>query len=105
MRKRLVLLGISMLTFGALLLGAERSWKGVVSDSNCGAKRSTAGAASAKCVAKCVSGGAKYVLVSDGKVYQLDAQDKFADYAGKSVTVTGSEDGGTITVASVKAGE
>ena len=103
MRKILVLLGITMLTFAQLLLSADGSWTGVVSDSNCGAKHASASAASAKCVAKCVSGGAKYVLVSDGKVYQLDAQEKFADMGGKSVMVTGTEDGGTITVASVEA--
>jgi hypothetical protein len=43
------------------------------------------------------------VLVSDGKVYQLDAQDKFAEYAGKSVKVTGEMKGDTITVESVSA--
>jgi hypothetical protein len=52
-------------------------------------------------VEKCVSGGASYVLVSNGKVYQLDAQDKFKGLGGKSVTVTGTVKGESITVASV----
>jgi hypothetical protein len=48
-----------------------------------------------------VSGGAKYVLVSKGKVYQVDAQDKFQGLGGKSVKVTGSLSDSTITVAEV----
>jgi hypothetical protein len=56
-------------------------------------------------VASCVKGGAKYVLVSDGKVYEVDAQDKFAAFAGKSVKVTGDMKGMAITVASVEAAQ
>jgi hypothetical protein len=48
-----------------------------------------------------VSGGAKYVLVSKGKVYQVDAQDKFQGLGGKSVKVTGSLSDSAITVAEV----
>jgi hypothetical protein len=62
-------------------------------------KHSAAG--SGECVEHCVTGGATYVLVSDGKVYQLDAQDKFKGLGGKSVTVTGAVEGTSITVTSV----
>ena len=79
----------------------QQSWTGVVSDSHCGAKHSEAGKAAATCVGKCVAGGASYVLVSDGNVYQLDNQDKFKKLAGRSVTVTGTMNGDTINVASV----
>jgi hypothetical protein len=72
-----------------------------VSDSHCGAKHSTASDDAAQCVEKCVSGGASYVLVSKGKVYQLDPQDKFKGMGGKSVTVKGTVSGDTITAASV----
>jgi len=47
-------------------------------------------------------GGAKYVLVSEGKVYQVDAQDKFKGHAGHQVKVTGKMEGDKITVASVE---
>ena len=43
------------------------------------------------------------MLVSKGKVYQLDPQDKFADFAGKSVKVTGAMSGDSITAESVEA--
>jgi len=96
---------ITILAFSALLLAGEGSWSGVVSDDHCGAKHAAASDAAASCVAKCVAGGAKYVLVSEGKVYKLTAQDKFASLAGKSVKVSGTEDAGTITVASVEAAQ
>ena len=59
--------------------------------------------AAAKCVAKCVTDGAKYVLVSKGKVYSVEPQEKFADFAGKSVKVTGSMSGDAITADTVEA--
>jgi Protein of unknown function (DUF5818) len=80
-----------------------KSWTGTVSDSMCGLKHSKPSAAAETCVKGCVAKGAKYVLVSHGKVYQLDDQDKFADFAGQSVKVTGSLKGTDITVASVEA--
>ena len=79
------------------------SWTGTVSDSHCGTKHAEAGEKATGCVNGCVKGGAKYVLVADGKVYELDAQDKFAEFAGKSVKVTGELNGSAITVASVEA--
>ncbi|MFB3920221.1 MAG: DUF5818 domain-containing protein [Terriglobia bacterium] len=103
MSKRLVMLAVTFLAATCLAWAGGKSWTGVVSDSHCGAKHSEASAAAAGCVASCVKGGAKYVLVSAGKVYQLDAQDKFADYAGKSVKVSGEMKGDAITVASVEA--
>ncbi len=103
MSKRLVLLMVTVLALTCLAWAGGKSWTGTVSDSHCGAKHAEASEGAAGCVASCVKGGAKYVLVSGGKVYQLDAQDKFADMAGKSVTVSGSMKGDAITVASVEA--
>ena len=67
-----------------------------------GTKHAKASDEAAACVAKCVSGGSKYVLVSRGKVFQLDPQDKFADFAGKSVKVTGALKADTISAESVE---
>ncbi|MGH9455685.1 MAG: hypothetical protein ACRD2O_17130 [Terriglobia bacterium] len=78
-----------------------QSWTGVVSDSNCGAKHAVAGDEAAQCVSECITNGAKYVLVSDGSLYQVSPQDQFAAYAGKSVTVSGSLDGDTIAIITV----
>jgi hypothetical protein len=103
MRKKLGMLVVTLLAVGCLAWASGKSWNGTVSDSHCGAKHAIASEEAAACVTQCVAGGAKYVLVSGGKVYQLDAQDKFAHFAGKSVKVTGSLKGHTITVESVEA--
>lgn len=104
MRKGLLLMAAVLLAATMSWAGAM-SWTGTVSDSHCGAKHAVASDAAAGCVASCVKGGAKYVLVSDGKVYEVDAQDKFAAFAGKSVKVTGEMKGMAITVASVEAAQ
>jgi hypothetical protein len=97
--KKVVLLTFALLVFGSLSFAGSKSITGVVSDSHCGVKHSAAG--SSECVEHCVSGGATYVLVSNGKVYQLDSQDKFKGLGGKSVTVTGKVKGENIAVSSV----
>lgn len=102
--KKIVLLAFSLLVFGCLSWAADKSFSGVISDSHCGAKHAAASADAASCVEKCVAGGAKYVLVSHGKVYQLDAQDKFQGMGGKQVKVTGTLNGDTLTVSSVAEG-
>jgi hypothetical protein len=55
-------------------------------------------------VEKCVSGGAKYTLISDGKEYKVEPQEKLKGMGGQSVKVTGKVDGNTITVTSVEPG-
>lgn len=97
--KKIALLTFAVLMFASLSFAGSKTVSGVVSDSHCGAKHSTAG--NADCIEHCVSGGASYILVSDGKIYQLDGQDKFKGLGGKQVTVTGKFKGDTITVKSV----
>jgi hypothetical protein len=104
MYKRLLIVAVAVLALGCLAWAGSQTWTGTVSDSHCGLKHAEPSAAATQCVTACVKGGAKYVLVSDGKVYQLDDQAKFADYAGKSVKVTGELKGDTITVESVSGG-
>jgi hypothetical protein len=95
------MLAAIFLVAGCMTWAAADSWTGVVSDSHCGAKHAAASDGAAKCVAGCVHGGASYVFVSDGKVYNVDAQDKFKGMDGKEVKVTGTVKGDTITVESV----
>lgn len=101
MTKRLTMLFFAMIMAGCMVWGAQHVFVGVVSDSMCGLKHSRASASAAACVKKCTSGGAQYVLVSHGKVYKVDPQDKFADYAGMRVRVHGTLSGDTITADSV----
>ena len=82
MIKRITMVVLMLFAFGCLSWAASKSWTGTVSDEHCGAKHAKASADAETCVEKCVSGGAKYVLVSKGKVYQVDDQDKFKGRAG-----------------------
>ncbi len=103
MTKKLAMLVFSLLIVGCMAFAAqaEKSFTGTVSDEHCGAKHSTPSKAAEECVEKCVSGGAQYVLVSHGKVYKLDAQDKFKGMGGKRVHVKGTLSDDTITVSEV----
>jgi hypothetical protein len=101
MIKRITMVVLTLFAFGCLSWAADRTFTGTVSDEHCGAKHAKASADAESCVEKCVSGGAKYVLVSHGKVYQVDDQDKFKGLGGKSVKVKGTLSGETITVTEV----
>jgi hypothetical protein len=87
----------------------EQTWKGKISDSNCNAKH-PAGEHEGKkmtdtdCTNVCVKKGAKFVFVSDGKVYQLANQSskQIAAHAGHDVELTGSIKGDTITASELK---
>jgi hypothetical protein len=87
----------------------EQTWKGAISDSNCNAKH-PAGEHEGKkmtdtdCTNVCVKKGAKFVFVSDGKVYQLANQNskQIAAHAGHDVELTGSMKGDTITASELK---
>ena len=101
MIRKIVLVVFSLLVFGCLAWGADKTYVGTVSCSHCGAMCATPSADAAKCVEKCVSGGASYVLVSEGKVYKLDVQAKFKGLGGKGVKVIGSLTGDRLKVSQV----
>ena len=75
---------------------------GWVSDSKCGAKGANAGAA--ECTKKCLAAGAKVVVVtdSDQKVLTVDNPDALTGHEGHHVAVTGTVNGDSIHVDSVK---
>ena len=79
-------------------------WTGYIVDASCAGKKEDHGASAdhAACAARCIKGGAPAVLVSDGNVYKISNQDKVVAHAGKKVTISGTVDGDTITVESVK---
>lgn len=89
---------------------ADQTWTGKISDSMCGAKHNTAAEHDGKamsdrdCALACVKEhSAKYVFVSDGKVYNVSNQDFGAlqEHAGHTVKLTGEMSGDTITVSKI----
>ena len=79
-------------------------WTGYIVDASCAGKKEDKGAAEdhAERAARCIKGGAPAVFVSDGKVFHILNQDKVVAHAGQKVTLSGTLDGDTINVNSVK---
>jgi hypothetical protein len=103
-----VALGVVVSVSIAARTPPEQSWTGKISDSNCKAKHAAAEhdgkkMTDAECTSVCVKKGAKYVFVSDGKVYQLANQHSktIASHAGQEVLLTGEMKGDTITATKI----
>jgi hypothetical protein len=97
------------LLFTTIPTPAEQTWTGKISDSACGAKHEEAvenegTMPDRDCTVACVRGGSKYVLVSDGKVFQIANQDNkdLAAHAGHTVKMTGEMKGNSITVSKIE---
>lgn len=88
---------------------AEQTWVGKISDSDCGAKHKAAAEhqaalSDADCTKACITAGAKYVFVNNGKVLEISNQD-FADlakHAGHKVKLTGEITGDSIQVTKIE---
>jgi hypothetical protein len=79
-------------------------WTGYISESKCGAKHASASAGDVACVKGCIKGGAKPVLVVDGKVINISNTDKVPEALyGLKVKVTGDLQGDAVTIASIEA--
>ena len=92
----------------SIALPQSRSFSGEIMDNQCAGMRSHTrmmeglGAKTTKeCAEKCVKQlGGKYTLfdTSARTAYQLDNQDKAAEFAGQKVTVTGTLDAASKTI-------
>jgi len=108
--KRLYIAVIASMLGAMSVSAAEQTWTGKISDSMCGAKHNTSAEHEGKmmsdrdCTLACVKEhSAKYVFVSDGKVYSVGNQDLAAlqEHAGHTVKLTGEMSGDTITVSKI----
>jgi hypothetical protein len=86
----------------------EQTLTGKISDSNCkdkhpGGEHEGKKMTDADCTRVCLKKGAKYVFVSEGKVYQLANQSSktIASHAGEDVKLTGEIKGDTITATKI----
>jgi len=110
--KKLLGTALAVLFGAAISYGAEKSWKGTISDSMCGASHKSAIEHAGKkmtdreCTEACIKEGAKYVFASGGKVYTIENQDYagLAEHAGHHVTLKGEMTGDTIKVSSISMG-
>lgn len=87
---------------------APQTWTGQISDSMCGvthmASEHGTKVSDKPCTQMCVNKGAKYVLVSEGKVLAIVNQEfkGLAPHAGETVRLTGELKGNAITVSKVE---
>lgn len=89
----------------AAALAADQTWTGSISDKMCGADHKKMGGkmSDRDCTLACAKGGSPYVLVVDGKVYQLSGRDAdLKTHAGHTVRLTGEMKGDTIKVSKVE---
>jgi hypothetical protein len=107
--KTALILSAALLLTPVRSVAAEQTWSGKISDSACGAKHEEAAEgqgvmADRDCTQACVRGGSKYVLVVDGKVFQIANQDNkdLATHAGHAVKMTGELKGSAITVSKIE---
>ena len=100
-----IIFAISLFSLSAF--AAQQTWTGQITDSMCKADHSVMSSAGKPvnahdCTLICTKAGAKFALVSEGKVFDI-ANQAFADlnqYAGATVSLTGDvgSDSKTITV-------
>lgn len=89
----------------ATSLPADHSWIGAISDKMCGADHKKMGGkmSDSECTLACTKGGAPYLLVADGKTFQLTGRDaELRTHAGHTVVLTGELKGDTIKVATIE---
>jgi hypothetical protein len=107
---RLLTTTLAVVTLSLIALrAADQTWVGEISDSACGMKHDS-GAENVptppanECVANCIRGGSKYVIVSSDKVFQIANQNAagLADLAGSKVKITGELKGDTVTISKIE---
>ena len=88
--------------FAVCAIGAMAAdFSGTIMDAKCSTNKAMR--ENAACAARCIKGGDSAVLVTDeGKIYKIADQDKVVAHAGHKVTITGTLDGDTLKVDSVK---
>src|SRR5882724_7598729 len=106
--KRIFIVGVLSVIASLSIWAAQQTLTGEISDSMCGASHAGMGDMGKdpkECTAGCVKGGAKYVFVSNGKIYAIQNQDfgALAANAGAKVQLAGDvdKDGKTITVTKI----
>ena len=101
--KKLVALSVLGISFVSASAAMAQTFKGVVSDAMCASDVNKASKPDhAACAKKCIGMGSPAVLIVGTTVYKVSNPEKLTAYAGKTVTVDGKLDAGSITIASVK---
>lgn len=94
---------VVIVTTGAF--AANQTWTGAISDKMCGVDHKKMGGTMSErdCTITCAKGGMPYVLIVDGKVYQLTGHEAdLKTHSGHTVNLTGELKGDAIRVSRVE---
>ena len=106
MKTKLFVIFALVLTFALSSFTARATVTGILTDDMCTKKHMIPGKANADCVRDCIKHGAKYAVVSDGKVVPISGDPaKLGEFAGKKVTLIGEVKDGTLAVRSIEAAQ
>jgi hypothetical protein len=103
--KVLIIVTAMLALVAGATVAADQTWTGTISDKMCGANHQAMGEkmVDRECTQACAQGGAPYVLISDGQVYQLTNHDGDSrTHAGHTVNLTGNLKGDTIRVSKIE---
>jgi len=83
--------------------GPQKSYDGMITDTRCGAKHSSAiGKTAADCTLVCIHGGEQFALVDGETVYSLEGETvQLKRVAGQRVRIVGALKGKKISVTSI----
>ena len=110
--KKLFVYSAMMALCSPVVFAAQQTWTGQISDAMCKSDHAMMQKGAMKmsdkeCAMACAKSGQKYILVSDGKVFQIENQAVagLAANAGGIVKATGeaSADGSSIKIAKLEA--
>jgi hypothetical protein len=102
MKKILSALFLAALISSTLSATQQTTITGVLTDDMCTKKHMMHGKRNSDCVRDCIRHGAKYVIVTGGRVVELVGDIKLlGPHAGNKVTITGEMKGKTLAVGSV----
>jgi hypothetical protein len=103
--KALTMIVLVSAAMATTAFAADQTWTGTISDKMCGADHKKMGGKMSHrdCTLACAKGGSPYVLVSDGKVYQLTNHDAdLRTHAGHTVNLSGELKGDSIRVSKIE---
>ena len=106
MKTKSFIILILVLVFVLSMFASQTTVTGVLTDDMCTKKHMMPGKPNADCVRDCIKHGAKFVVVSDGKVLEVTgSQEKLSEFAGKKVRVVGETKGKTLAVSSIESAQ
>lgn len=103
MKTKLFVILAPVLMFALSAFASQTTVTGILTDNMCTKKHMMPGKPNAECVRDCIKHGAKYVVVSDGKVLEVTGDPRqLNEFAGKKVKITGDAKGNILSVVSIE---